>query len=138
MNTQIAPALDIVRSRRLSEISLEAVTDMNELGDTEWARIEGDFRPSQRQRLRDMLLAGAAPASCLVRYVQQRASLDALVENCDLVHARIAGEGASPELVELYARARDRYEEAVEILGGFRQDVQAALDMQGPPSDEAQ
>jgi hypothetical protein len=134
MNMQKAPALDIIRSRRLSEISLEAVRDVNDIEDPEWARIEGDFQPSQRQRLRDTLFAGGAPDARLARYVQQRASLDALVENCDRVHARIAAVGTSPELVELYAQARDRYEDAVELLGAFREDVQAALDTGSPPA----
>lgn len=80
----------------------------------EWALLAPGFAPW----LAGSTLAGlsAEQRALAAERVRQRRELDALMRDCDQAHAQIAAGGARPELVEAYATARDRFEEAVEAF----------------------
>jgi hypothetical protein len=91
-----------------------ATTVSGEALEREWALLAPDFLAQALV----MPLSAMQPAlrRLAEEHVRRRRVVDQLMQVCDVAHARIAGAGARPDLVEAYAVARDEFEEAVEYF----------------------
>lgn len=90
--------------------------------DLAWPVLRRDFVAAP-----ELVQLAPAARELLQRYADQRAEIDGLLETCDAAHAEILQHGARPDLVEVYAEARDAYEDAVEAFGALRAAVATAL-----------
>ena len=93
--------------------------------DREWALLVPSVAPwLGGRRLADL---PASHRDLAMQRVLQRRELDELMRDCDLAHARIASGGARTDLVEAYATARDRFEDAVESFAASAESLAARL-----------
>jgi hypothetical protein len=92
---------------------------------TLWRQLRGDV-PARWSRVEFSALVGDVRLAAM-RYCAHRATLDDLMDRCDEIHLEIFRKGPDAARVEIYAAARDRYEEAVERFGELRAALQAAL-----------
>jgi hypothetical protein len=61
-------------------------------------------------------------------YMERRLVADRRLIACERCHGEMLRQGMDNELVELYAAARESYEEAVEAFGAAREKLEALLD----------
>lgn len=95
---------------------------------TIWRQLRGDF-PLAEARVELAELSGDVRVIA-ERYCAHRAIMDRLMDRCDEIHLDILRRGPDRDLVETYAGARDDYEDAVEVFGELRVQLQAALENQ--------
>jgi hypothetical protein len=100
----------------------------------EWALLLPDFSSPAAPAAR---LAALPPhlRKLAAEHVRQRRAADRLMLQCDEAHARIATEGARPELVEAYAVVRDSFEQAVEDFAAHRELLAKVFSSSKPESD---
>lgn len=124
--TEPLSANEIGRRRALARFGLDLpAASPAPATSREWAKLVPDFAVS-----RDIgTLEKLPPALRLMaeEHVLQRREVDRLMLECDAMHARIAAEGAVPELVEAYAKVRDEFEDAVERFAAHREELARRL-----------
>ena len=95
-----------------------------------WARLRSDFAVPLPMQIAAFVNLTDEVRARAIAYCDHRTNLDGLMDACDTIHLQILSGGPRPDLVEIYADARDRYEDAVETFGALRGALQEALDAQ--------
>ncbi len=85
-----------------------------------WPLLMGDFATLQRAHVPSYAEMTPWPQEGARIYMRRRLLADRLFEECQVLYARLHGEGINTELVEAYTLARDAYEEAVLDFGKAR------------------
>lgn len=96
--------------------------------DAEWRILKADFTTLAQPDIPDLADLSADVRQMVEEHIMSRRQLDRLMEACDAVHLSIRDRGADAELVEIYAEARDAYEDAVEAFGERRVQLAKALE----------